>query len=74
MSTVLRGMQSLLGKLYDVNVEYDVYDFLVTDRRALGGITRSNETRILDEELLVAETADGAGVSLYLDPSLLKRL
>jgi hypothetical protein len=74
LATVLRGMQSLLGRLYDVNVRYDVHDFLVTDRRALGGITRSNDTRVLEEELLVAETADGAGVSLYLDPSLLKRL
>ncbi len=74
MSTVLRGMQSLLGSLYDVEVQYDVSDFLVTDRSALGGITRDNDTRILDEELLVAESADGAGVALYLDPSLLQRL
>ena len=32
---VLRGLQSLLGRLYDVDLGYDVYDFLVTDRRAL---------------------------------------
>jgi len=31
-------------------------------------------TRALEEELLLAETADGAGVALYLDPGLLKRL
>ena len=35
MSTVLGGMQSLLGRLYDVEVQYDVHDFLVTDRSAL---------------------------------------
>jgi hypothetical protein len=74
VSTVLRGMQSLLGRLYDVDVRYDVADFLVTDRRALRHITRENDTRTLDEELLVAETVDGAGVALYLDPGLLKRL
>jgi hypothetical protein len=76
VSTVLRGMQALLGRLYDVEVRHDVYDFLVTDRRALGGITPENDTRILDEELLVAERADGAGagVALYLDPCLLQRL
>jgi hypothetical protein len=74
MSTVLRGMQSLLGRLYDVEVRYDVSDFLVTDRRALRNITPENDTRVLDEELLLAETVDGAGVALYLDPSLLKRL
>jgi len=67
-------MQSLLGRLYDVEVQYDVYDFLVNDRRALGGITPDNDTRVLDEELLVAESADGAGVALYLDPGLLQRL
>lgn len=74
MSTVLRGMQSLLGRLYDVEVRYDIDDFLVTDRGALGGIEPGNDARALEEELLLAETADGAGVSLYLDPTLLKRL
>src|ERR1700693_2569034 len=67
-------MQSLLGRLYDVEVQYDVYDFLVTDRSALRGITPDNDKRILDEVLLVAESADGAGVALYLDPGLLQRL
>jgi len=74
MSAVLRGLQSLLGRLYDVEMQYDVDDFLVTDRRALGGITPVNDRRDLDESLLLAETPDGAGVSLYLDPALLARL
>lgn len=74
MSAVLRGMQSLLGRLYDVEVRYDVHDFLVTDRSALTDITPHNDRRTLDETLLLAETADGAGVSLYLDPALLARL
>jgi len=34
---VLRGLQSLLERLYDVELQYDVYDFLVTDRRAVAG-------------------------------------
>lgn len=69
---VLRGLQVLLGRLYDVDLPYDVYDFLVTDRRAIGAA--SNERRALDEELLLAETSDGAGVALYLDPEVLSRL
>lgn len=69
---VLRGLQALLGRLYDVDLPYDVYDFLVTDRRAIGAA--SNERRALDEELLLAETSDGAGVALYLDPAVLSRL
>ena len=71
---VLRGLQSLLGRLYDVELNYDIYDFLVTDRSALGGLTPHNDARVNEEELLLAETPDGAGVSLYLDPGLLRRL
>jgi hypothetical protein len=69
---VLRGLQTLLGRLYDVELPYDVYDFLVTDRTSIGAST--NERRTLDEELLLAESTDGAGVALYLDPEVLRRL
>jgi hypothetical protein len=72
---VLHGLQSLLARLYDVDLNYDVYDFLVTDRRALQGLAApANDARASEEELLLAETQDGAGVALYLDPSLLRRL
>ena len=71
---VLRGLQSLLGRLYDVEQLYDVYDFLITDRRVVAGAERLNERRTLDEELLLAETGDGAGIALYLDAQLLSRL
>ena len=71
---VLRGLQTLLSRLYDVDLSHDVYDFLVTDRRAMDGAERLNEERALDEQLLLAETADGAGVALYLDADLLQRL
>jgi hypothetical protein len=71
---VLRDLQSLLGRLYDVTLEHDVYDFLVTDRRALAGLTPVNDQRAPDEELLLAETADGAGVALYIDARVLERL
>ena len=33
-----------------------------------------NDGRALEEELLLAQTADGAGVSLYMDPEILSRL
>jgi hypothetical protein len=71
---VLRGMQSLLGRLYDVDLAYDVYDYLVTDRREIRGITPANDRRAPDEELLLAEMTDGAGVALYIDNELLRRL
>jgi hypothetical protein len=67
---VLRGLQSLLERLYDVELNHDVYDFLITDGRSSPGV---------EEELLLAETREagglcGAGVALYLDPQLLSRL
>ena len=71
---MLRGLQSLLVGSTIVRVEHDVYDFLVTDRRALAGVVPANDHRELDEELLLAETADGAGVALYIDPAVLGRL
>ncbi len=64
----------MLERLYDVELDYDVYDFLVTDRGALGCAAPGNDTRASEEELLLAETQDGAGVALYLDPSVLGRL
>jgi hypothetical protein len=76
---VLRGLQSLLGRLYDVELQYDVYDFLVTDRRAVAGRGQDADQTATEEELLLAETSDaggspGAGVALYLDPEVLRRL
>jgi hypothetical protein len=71
---VLQGLQSLLERLYDVDIDYDVYDFLVTDRGAVPGLAPAAVTRDTEEELLLAETADGAGIALYLDPGLLRRL
>jgi hypothetical protein len=71
---VLHSLQSLLGRLYDVELRYDVYDFLVTDRRKVLGCVPENDRRASEEELLLAETGDGAGVALYLDPDILRRL
>jgi hypothetical protein len=74
---VLRGLQSLIGRLYDVELRYDVYDFLVTDRRAVPGYSPGDNCHLAEEELLLAEAvggAPGAGVALYLDPQLLSRL
>jgi hypothetical protein len=71
---VLNRLQSLIGRLYDVDMNYDVYDFLVTDRRDLTGAAPVNDARALDEALLLAESPDGAGIALYLDAGLLRRL
>jgi hypothetical protein len=70
---LLSRLQELIGGIYDVRVAHDVYDFLVTDRAALPQAARGGTA---EEELLVAQSADGGelALSLYLDPALLARL
>ncbi len=70
---LLSRLQELIGGIYDVRVAHDVYDFLVTDRAHLPPGARGGAA---EEELLVAQSADGSEValSLYLDPQLLGRL
>lgn len=70
---LLSRLQELIGGIYDVRVAYDVYDFLVTDR---GQLPRVPHGGLADEELIVAQSADGSelALSLYLDPRLLERL
>lgn len=71
---LLSRLQALIGGIYDVSIAHDVYDFLVTDR---GRLPHSARSGTADEELLVAQPADGTDelvMSLYLDPALLQRL
>ncbi len=72
---LLTRLQDLISGIYDVSIAHDVYDFLVTDRGRLPAAARSGEA---DEELIVAqpggESGGEVGMSLYLDPGLLKRL
>ena len=71
---LLTRLQHLIGGIYDVRIAHDVYDFLVTDRRQLPQAARGG---VADEELLVAQPAEGAdevALALYLDPALLERL
>ena len=79
---ILSRLQTLLGGIYDLGVDYDVYDFLVTDR---GGLPSQVRHRRCEEDLIIAQPGGGpppAGeaeppeiqVSLYLDPALIDRL
>ena len=70
---LLQQLQEVLATIYDVPRGPDVADFLTTDRGLLPLAQLGTST---DEQLLVAEDDDGAGMSvaLYLDPQLLERL
>jgi hypothetical protein len=68
---VVRQLQSLLAGIYDVPLSQDVAQFLLTDRSMLPGALPATRT---EEQLLVAEDADGVSIGLFLDPAVLARL
>lgn len=71
---VLRELQSLLGRIYDVEVAHDVYDFLITDRRDLARWHDASAASGTPETLLVEECEGRIDLALYLDAALLERL
>ena len=74
MTAVLREMQSLLAGLYDVPGEYDVCDFLVTERRELSRYISTPPADEVDEQVLVSESDDGVRIGVYIDAGVLDRL
>ena len=66
---VLRQMQNLLERCYDTPNEYDIYDFLTTDRRHLG-----LPAHCADEQVLVSESDEGARMSVFIASEVLDRL
>ncbi len=71
---IVQRMQGFLSRLYDLDAQCDVADYLITDRRHLRGIHASNDSREIDEQLLIAESRDGALLGLYIDACVLERL
>jgi hypothetical protein len=67
-------MQGQLGRLYDVELQHDVRDYLVTDRAFLTALTAGNPGRSAEEQLIVVETEGAVDVALYLDQGVLERL
>ena len=71
---LLRELQQLLGRIYDIRIEHDIYQFLVTDRSQLAPAARHAARAESDEQLLVSEIDGDACVSLFLDRGVLERL
>src|SRR5688572_14975153 len=68
---MLQLLQGLLADIYDVQLDYDVTDFVLQDRRHVPEALRSSAT---DEQLLVAEDGDTLWIGLYVEPAVLDRL
>ena len=71
---LLRELQQLLGRIYDIRIEHDIYQFLVTDRSQLAPAAQHAARAGSDEQLLVSEVDGDACVSLFLDRTVLERL
>ncbi len=71
---IVRRLHGLLENLYDVESHCDIADYLVTDRSRLDGVHPCNDTRCNEEQLLLAQTEEGAAVSLFIDDTVLRRL
>ena len=71
---MLRGLQGLLARIYDAPAAHDVHDFLVTDARRAAQLAGHTQPPGTDEQLLMAEGADGLELSLYVDAQVLRRL
>lgn len=65
-------LHALLNELYDLELSYDIYDFLTTDETIAAALTAG--CRTASEQLLIAEGEDEAAVSLYLEQALVDRL
>lgn len=68
---VVRDLQGLLERIYDVPLAHDVAQFLLTDRTALPAEFRARAT---DEQLLVVQDGTEITLGLYLEPAVLARL
>lgn len=71
---LVRGIQRLLERIYQVEIDHSVVDFLITDPKFVRLLEGSSAARDVNEKLLVAEAEDGIDIALYLDQSVLDRL
>ncbi len=70
---ILRSMQALLARLYDVPVTHEAEDFLVCDRAQLQRLVDGQVTPA-DEQVLLVQHHDEVHIALYIDAAVLARL
>lgn len=69
---LLGQCQSMLSELYDLDLSYDVHDFLISDAAVAASL--DVEGRDSAEKLLISESDGQAEVCLYLRDELMQRL
>lgn len=71
---VLRRMQALLAQLYDARVEYDVQDFIVSDRDRLRQLIGAEAESESDEQVFIVQDEEGVRIGVFIDQAVLDRL
>lgn len=72
--TILSRMQSLLARLYDVHIEHQAQEFLVSDRRQLERLLGHEAANVSDEHVFIVPGDDGVSVGLFIERAVLERL
>ena len=71
---LLRDLQSLLERIYGIDVPQDIYDFLTTDEQFARHLDRQAQENDPGEKLYVVQDDSGLNVALYLNADVLDRL
>jgi hypothetical protein len=70
----LTWLQQWLQRVYEIEVEYDVMDFLITDRKLVRALQGGEARPDCPEKLLLRESPEEMAMSLYLSPEVLQAL
>ena len=71
----LSALQQRLEQIYELRLDYQVTDFVITDPAVLAQLEKhATDARPAPEKLLVKASEDGLDVSLYIDAGILARL
>ena len=74
MAAGLRRIQNHLERLYEVNIEHDVDQFLITDAALARQLDNGPQAREVPEKLLVHQEGEDVNISLYLDQTLVDHM
>ena len=70
----LGKIQHHLSRIYEIDVEHDVDDFLITDPELARALDDNDGARDSREKLLVRREGDEVDVALYVDPAVIEHL
>jgi hypothetical protein len=70
----LSQFQRHLQDIYDLALDHNVDDFLITSAELARVLDRSANPREIEEKLLVQEQEDGLALSLFVDKAVIDRL